>query len=182
MRVIAGEFRGRRIRVPRGGGMRPTTGRVREASFNLLSTRLDLSGVSVLDLYAGTGALGLEAVSRGGRHATFIESNPHVLRFCRDNVESLGVANRSTIFQMDASVFLSRAATDSFELILADPPYRMDGLDALVSSALRVLAPHGFLVIEHDRGHDLSAGELPVVSRRYGRTIVSLFSKEAFDE
>jgi len=182
MRIIAGEFRDRRLTVPRGEHIRPTTDRVREASFDLLMSRFEVRGISVLDLFAGTGALGLEALSRGAKHATFVESNPLARRCCRENVHSLGVVDVSSILQMDVSSFLDRAAPDSFKLILADPPYRMDGLVELVSGILRILAPQGYFVLEHDRRIDFSAHASLVASRRYGRTVVSVFSKETRDE
>lgn len=116
MRVIAGELGGRRLLAPAGDAIRPTGDRVREALFSILG---DVSGASVLDLYCGTGALGIEALSRGADAATFVDLS---IDSAARNVEALGLEDRSRLERSDALRFLRRAS-DRFDLVLCDPPY-----------------------------------------------------------
>src|SRR5690242_4698318 len=118
LRITGGELGGRRIRAPRSRNLRPTTERVREALFSILG---DVSGTRVLDLFCGTGALGIEAVSRGASEATLVDRKP---QSARKNVEDLGLGERVTVVGADGARFLRRAEPGSFELVLCDPPYR----------------------------------------------------------
>ncbi len=128
MRVIAGENRGRKVKAPRGMVTRPTTARVRHSIFSRLGSRVDLEGMRVLDLFAGSGSLGIEALSRGAAHATFVDSSPASAATIRHNLDQLGLAARGSI----VSVELRRALADlaargeRFDLIFIDAPYRDD--------------------------------------------------------
>ena len=173
-RIIAGSHRGRRLQVPPGAGTRPTSDRAREGLFSSLQSLTDLEGAEVLDLYAGSGALGLEAVSRGAAGATLVEEDPIALRVIRQNVEETGLA--ATVVDADVSLFLSRPVTP-YPLVLADPPYATElDLDAV----LPWLAEDGVLVLERaTRG---PAPEPPdgleeVRSRRYGEATLWYFRR-----
>jgi 16S rRNA (guanine(966)-N(2))-methyltransferase RsmD len=175
MRIIAGRLRGRTLLAPPGHATRPTTDRVREALFNLLAARRSLEGARVLDLFAGTGALGLEALSRGAAAAVFVEAHAPTLRRARRNAEALGVAAACTFLRADAVAWLRRPAAVRFDLVFADPPYDLDALPALPDLARPHLSPGGLFALEHDARHDFASHPALVVSRPYGRTVVSIF-------
>jgi 16S rRNA (guanine966-N2)-methyltransferase len=170
LRITGGELGGRRIRAPRGrgGGVRPTTERVREALFSILG---DVSGLRVLDLFAGTGALAIEALSRGASEATLVDRDA---RLARRNVEGLGLSARATVRRSDAARFLRRAEPGSFDLVLCDPPYGLDDRAARELEPLirRCLSERGRAVVESAPGGGLLL-ELPLLlERRYGETLI----------
>ena len=175
MRIIAGRLRSRSLQAPKGRLTRPTSDRVREALFNLVESRMDLEDADVLDLFAGTGALGLEAISRGAVAATLVESNAAVLKIARKNAASLGVGDAVDTLRTDAVAFLERYSGPPFDLILADPPYDLDALRRLPDLACPCLKPHGLFALEHDARHDFKDHACLVTSRAYGRTLISLF-------
>ena len=121
MRVIAGSARGRPLQAPRGRGTRPTSDRVREAMFSSLAD--DVPGAVVLDLFAGTGALGIEALSRGADSATFVEREPTVLATLKANLAGTGLADRAQVVRSDAAAFVERTGDRRFDVVLCDPPY-----------------------------------------------------------
>ncbi len=182
MRIIAGLFRGRLLKAPPSNSTRPTSGRVREAIFNMVSHRIDMDKTEVLDLYAGTGALGLEAVSRGSSAACFVESNPGVLNVCRDNARSLGVENSCRFERMDVIRYLQSESSRTFTLIFADPPYRDPAVPDMVAGAMTRLAPGGLLVVEHVRGLTFPDVSEQVSTRKYGRTAVTIFTRSESDD
>jgi 16S rRNA (guanine(966)-N(2))-methyltransferase RsmD len=145
MRITGGTFRSRSLGAPRGLATRPTSDRVREALFGILTSAGEVHGARVLDLYAGTGALGLEALSRGAAHATFVESAREALAALRQNVASLGVQDRVRVIAGDAggaTVRSALVAAGPFDLVLADPPWALvDGGD--VAAALGSLVATG---------------------------------------
>jgi 16S rRNA (guanine966-N2)-methyltransferase len=126
MRVIAGDARGRRLSAPRGLATRPTLARVRESMFSRLSVRLDFDGMRVLDLFAGTGSLGIEALSRGAGHVTFVESARAAITCLRRNLDALGFAGHARVLKSDVIRGLETLAAERacFDLVLLDPPYR----------------------------------------------------------
>jgi 16S rRNA (guanine966-N2)-methyltransferase len=150
LRIIGGELRGRRLKVPPGRAVRPTADRVREALFNILAPVVHDAGV--LDPFAGSGALGLEALSRGARHATFIERDRAVLALLRENVEHVGAGDRAEIFAGAAErVLAGSPPRGPWDLVLADPPYATDifpWIDVLLDRD--GLAPGGRIVIERE--------------------------------
>ena len=174
MRIIGGTFRGHPLRAPKGP-TRPTTDRTREAIFNLVQSRLALHEARVLDLFAGSGALGLEALSRGAAHATFVEQGGAALRMIRQNADSLGVADRCTLHRADVLRFLATPSGQAYDLVLADPPYALAALERLPDLLLPCLALEGLLVLEHGADIRFDGHPLLETSRPYGQTVVSLF-------
>jgi 16S rRNA (guanine966-N2)-methyltransferase len=147
MRLIAGRLKGRRIAAPPGLDVRPTSDRLRETLFNVLADRA--TGARVLDGFAGTGALGLEAWSRGAVSITFVEREPRVLKVLTANVAACGVADACAIIRGD---FLTVPVTPAhFDLVLLDPPYAMDDLHAVMARAAGLVTPAGEAVLEHSR-------------------------------
>jgi 16S rRNA (guanine(966)-N(2))-methyltransferase RsmD len=148
MRVIAGSLKGRRLKPPTWDGLRPTSDKLRETLFNILAPTVD--GARVLDGYAGTGAIGIEAISRGASHVTFVERDRRAQTLIAANLAACGVGGGYVIIRAG----IERAAADlppaSFDLVLLDPPYDADAADALALVA-RLLAANGTLVLEHAR-------------------------------
>lgn len=140
-RIIGGAAGGRRIAVPPRGA-RPTTDRVRESLFNILAARLDLTGLAVLDLYAGSGALGLEALSRGAAAALFVESDPRSGSVIARNIETLGLRG-ATLRRGAVATVLAAGTAATFDLVLADPPYDVNAAE--VEAVLAALAAHGWV-------------------------------------
>ena len=171
MRVVAGEFRGRRLQAPRGRSTRPTADRVREALFSMLG---DVSGARVLDLYAGSGALGIEALSRGAASAVFVERDAAAVAAIRRNLEAVG-AGAADVRRQDVLRFLA-AATDRFDLVFADPPYdSAPRLAGPLSAALpAVLDENALIVTESSRRTPLEL-TLPLARERtYGDTRIAI--------
>jgi 16S rRNA (guanine966-N2)-methyltransferase len=165
-RIIAGEFGGRRLSLPADDRVRPTADRVREAWMSILGDRL--AGARVLDLFAGSGALGLEALSRGAAHATFVELSGPALAAIRANATALGVETRVTVRRGDAMRFIQRLDRGAFDLALADPPYSVPFAERLVA-AFRQQPFAGMLVVEHPASVSLDVEE----TRRYGDIALS---------
>lgn len=152
MRIIAGEWRGRRLIAPAGRETRPTADRARETLFSMLASRIgSFEGLRVADLYAGSGALGLEALSRGAAHATFVETERAALKAIEANVAALKADNRVSVRAMSAAA-LPKA--DPFDLIFADPPYEPGSGTAVAGAVARAgwLAPGGWMAVETHRG------------------------------
>jgi 16S rRNA (guanine966-N2)-methyltransferase len=174
MRVIAGRWGGRRLQSPPGAATRPTSDRVREALFSVLGGRVE--DARVLDLFAGSGALGLEALSRGAAEATFVDSAPAAIRAIRSNLEALG--GEAEVRRADARRFLggASAAGRHYDLVFLDPPYRMAKRlgDELTAALPAVLAPGAAVVTESDRRAALDL-DLPLIDeRRYGDTLIRI--------
>jgi 16S rRNA (guanine966-N2)-methyltransferase len=168
VRVVAGSARGRRLVAPDGRDVRPTTDRVREAVFNALGSLGAVDGARVLDLFAGSGALGIEALSRGAAHATFVERDRRARQTVDRNLATAGLADRATVVAEAAEPFLARVAGGPpFDLALLDPPYAYDAWDTLLG-ALRAAV----VVVESDREVALPDGWQVVRSKGYGSTLV----------
>lgn len=149
MRIIAGSLKGRRLRSPDWPGLRPTSDRLRETLFNILADRVPEA--IVLDLYAGTGAIGLEALSRGARAATFIDRDRRATALIHDHATRFGVLEQCEIVCRPAPEALDQAHPAPYDLIIADPPYDASGIGAILSAAGARLARDGILVHERDR-------------------------------
>jgi 16S rRNA (guanine966-N2)-methyltransferase len=179
LRVIAGALRGRKIAAPLGRTTRPTSDRVRESLFNLLGEiRRD---ARVLDLFAGTGALGIEALSRGAAHATFVENDRDALRILRENIAALGLEGRCTIIAADAHHEFA-PSSPPFDVTFADPPYGIEAGEAALRMAAKCAAPGGIVCLENDaKDPEPPAPEGFNIwkSRRYGGTRVTLYRKES---
>lgn len=169
MRIVGGEWRGRIIKAPRGKTVRPTLDRVREAWMSIV--QLSLPGARVLDLFAGSGALGIEALSRGAASAEFVDSDPRSLSILRENLIALDATDRATVLRSDAIAFADSLAPDSYDVVFADPPY---ATDAAVRLAERWLsAPFsGTIGIEHARTVAMPPGG---ETRRYGDSGVTFY-------
>ena len=172
MRVVAGTYGGRPLRAPRGRETRPTSDRVREALFSILAP---VDGLHVLDLFAGSGALGIEALSRGAANATFVDSAAAAVAAVRANLEQLGI--EAEVLRMPAlrALACTPVAARQYDLVFLDPPYRMASLAPELSSALPpVLAPGARVVAESDRRAPLAL-DLPLLrERQYGDTLIRL--------
>jgi 16S rRNA (guanine966-N2)-methyltransferase len=176
VRIVAGSLGGRVLRAPSGAATRPTSERVREALFSILGPP---DGGEALDLYAGSGALGLEALSRGVDRVTFVDKGRPAVDVLRRNLADLGVADRAVVVLGDVPMFLARPGLGRYRWVFIDPPYRSDlavrALDALPRAALTADA---VVVVEHDRRNspaDAHGDLLRTDSRRYGDTCLSLY-------
>ncbi|MDW3219161.1 MAG: 16S rRNA (guanine(966)-N(2))-methyltransferase RsmD [Acidimicrobiales bacterium] len=168
MRVVSGSARGRRLVVPDGDHTRPTADRVREAVFNSLYSLGALDDVRVLDAFAGSGALGIEALSRGAAHCTFVENDRRALAALSENLETLGFEADATVISGDGVAAVARLV-DDVDLVLLDPPYAFDEWPALLGTVRDAV-----VVIESDRAIELPAGWVPHRVREYGTTVVTL--------
>lgn len=175
MRVVAGLAGGRRLQAPAGRKVRPTSERVREALFNALGSMEAVEGAAVVDLYAGTGALGIEALSRGAVSATFVDADPQAVRSIKENLRATGLAERGRVVQADALRFLADAATGDtrFDIAFADPPYAFDGWAALLA-----VVPAPLVAIEARDHVDLGEEWHPLRSKRYGDTVLTLARRQ----
>ena len=179
MRIIAGEWRGRPLRAPAGQGTRPTADRTRETLFSMLLSRLgSFDGLRVADLYAGSGALGLEALSRGAAHCTFVETDPRAQAAISANVSLLGAEGRAELPNLSAT---NLARSQPFDLIFADPPYGARSGDSVVSAVAAAgwLSPGGWLAIETAAGESVDPGPWRLdAERRVGRARLTLIQAQ----
>lgn len=178
MRIIAGTARGRQILAPQGRNTRPTLGRVKESLFGIL--QFSLNDARILDLYAGSGNLGLEALSRGAAFAVLNDMDRNCCEIIRRNINSLGFCERVSVMQMDASAAIARlAGGQAFDIVFLDPPYRMGAQQALEELfRTGLVAPSGMVIVEHaweDAPH--AAGERMICAdvRKYGDSGLSFF-------
>ena len=178
MRIIGGKFRSRKLTLPPEKLTRPTTDRVRESLFSILESRIDFAGIRVLDGFSGSGALGLEALSRGAVHVTFMEQNPAVFSVLRTNIELIAVAETYQLIKNDLLKIIN--ITDQFDLIFLDPPYFAGiyekALEHIVAN--NWLALGGLLVLEMPISLDVSLPDCFKVQleRSYGQTKLLLLS------
>lgn len=150
LRVVGGALRGRKIRTDDRSDLRPTTDRARETIFNIMASRFDMEGLDVIDLYAGSGALGIEALSRGAAHATFVENNAGGVRLIQSNLDTLGLAERAVVLRSDALRHLEEGSP--YDLIIADPPYNALAVAALLAAVPDALRENGYALIERSAG------------------------------
>lgn len=183
MRIIGGEFRSRLISMPKGVEMRPTQDKVREAVFNILG---DMTGKRVLELFAGSGAFGIEAISRGAGHATFVDNNFRCIDTIKENLGSLGIdSNRYDLVKADALKVLPKLLKDDkkFDIVFMDPPYYRElAKKCLINAdAYDILSPIGLIVVEHFK-KDILPTDLKTIlfnqERRYGDTVITIFRRE----
>lgn len=169
MRVVAGSARGRRLRAPAGDAVRPTGDRVREATFNSLGSLGLVHDAEVVDLFAGSGALGIEALSRGAAHATFVDDSSRSLDVVRANLDACGFTERATVVRSDALEWVRRPGAEPADVALVDPPYRFDRWSELLGALVART-----VVIESDREIDPGARFELIRQRRYGGTVVTI--------
>jgi len=190
MRITGGIHRSRPLRAPRGSTTRPTSDRVREALFGILTSAGALEGANVLDLYAGTGALGLEALSRGAARATFVESSRFALEALKANIAALGLAASARIVEADVERSIHRIASRApFDVVLADPPWALvesgeapRAVVALVAAGL--FSPAAWVVIEHSSRTPAPAASplLCAQTRAYGDTTLTFYKTAILDD
>jgi len=172
MRVVAGDAGGRRLVSPEGTQTRPTSDRVRESIFNMLFSLGAIEGATVLDLYAGSGALGIEALSRGAEHCTFVERDREAIDCIEENLETLGYTGRSTVVATDVSHWLS-AGRGPFGLVLIDPPYAEENWEQLLDQVDGeiLVAESGSPIAEHHRWNVAR-------DKAYGATFVTVLTQQ----
>ncbi len=178
MRIIAGEFRGRRLDAPRWDGLRPTSDKLRETLFNVLAARI--VGARVLDAYAGTGAVGIEALSRGAAHVTFVDNDPRAVRLVSANLERLGVRNRYAIIRAGLADAVRRLRAERFDIIFLDPPYGPATLVDAVSQATALTAAESIVIAEHaarDAAPESHGALVRVRELRSGDSALSFFRR-----
>lgn len=179
MRVISGSARGRRLKELPGMDTRPTTDQVKESIFNII--QFDVEGRKVLDLFAGTGQMGIEALSRGAAHATFVDLAPAAAKIVRENVELTRFTDVSKVVQSDWRGFLS-SCREKFDLIFLDPPYRTDMLENAMQTiaAIDILSEHGIMICESPLDKQLPELAAPYEKGkeyRYGKIKVTLYRR-----
>ncbi len=150
LRIIAGELKGRRFTVPDSKLIRPTTDRVRETLFNLLENRIDFEGIKVVDIYAGSGSLGFECISRGAGSVDFVEKNFQIYKNLEENIGNLKLEEKCRIFKMDALRFSALYNDQDYNLIVADPPFFKDDIYKVVKNLItnKYLSQDGSIIIE----------------------------------
>ncbi len=178
MRIITGLRRGRRLTAPPGEEVRPTPERVKEALFNIL--QFSLEGRSFLDLFAGTGQIGLEALSRGASRCTFVDSSKRSLAFLRKNIAAASFEDASRVFEGDFAAFLS-GTRETFDLAFLDPPYRTGLLQRALPAVTNRMAPGGTVICEHPSDETLpdTAGEFQKErTYRYGKVMLTVYRRQ----
>jgi len=184
MRIIAGRFGGKKLVSPQDNSIRPTSERVRGALFNILASRLgmDFSSIRVLDLFAGTGAFGFEAISRGANEAVFVDSGVQARGLIREHIEMLGLAAQARLLRRDATSLGHLTRMDPFNLVFCDPPYGQHlGEKALISASLGGwIAPGALVLAEEKRRVDfeIPSGFLQIDQRDYADTSVRFLTFE----
>ena len=182
MRVITGQAGGRKLKAPKGMDTRPTSDRTKESLFNIIGQRI--IDATFLDLYAGTGAIGIEAISRGALKAVFVENNPRAIRIIRDNLNSTGLADMAEVISREVDVAIQTLSKGprKFDIIFLDPPYLRD----LVQKSLvtldknKILATEGLVITESSKLDTLpeKAGSLEMLRQeKYGDTILSFYQQ-----
>lgn len=167
MRVIAGTCRGRSLRAPAGGSTRPTGDKVREAIFDILASQMDLDGTHVLDLFAGSGAMGIEALSRGADQAVFVDSDNRALDAVRANLDALGLAERAVVVRAEVTGWLARG--QRADLAFCDPPYDFDGWETVLDRLDTTVA-----VLETSQPVEIPPRWETTRQKRYGGTLVTV--------
>jgi 16S rRNA (guanine(966)-N(2))-methyltransferase RsmD len=182
MRIIAGRLKGRRLKAPAWDGLRPTSDKLRETLFNILAPRME--GARVLDGFAGTGAVGLEAISRGATHVTFVEQDGRAVALIEENLRGCGVEGGYTIHRGDAATVLPGLGSNAFDLILLDPPYDITTMTAVLDASARALAAGGLVVLEHATRREPETGALLEAVRRVksGDSSLTFFAPRAHAE
>ena len=177
MRVITGEARGRKLVTLEGEDVRPTTDRVKEGMFNII--QFDLEGANVIDLFAGSGQLGIEALSRGAKHCTFIDSASRSVEVVKQNLKTVGFEKRASVFCGDAKMYID-LSKDNFDIALLDPPYNKNIIDAVLLSVAEKMTDYGVIICESALDEKLpeTAGEFSIHREyRYGKIKLTAYRK-----
>ncbi len=180
MRIITGLYKGRVIKTVQDLSVRPATERVRQTLFNMLANRIDFGGITVLDLFAGSGSLGLEALSRGAARVTFVEQGDEAIGFIEENVRALGCEDAAELLPVDAMDFLA-AGRGSYDLAFADPPYAFEHTARIPGLMFErgMVKQGGYLLIEHAKDLRFESAPLYVAGpeKKFGRTLVTFFQQ-----
>ena len=184
MRVVSGSARGRRLKELQGMETRPTTDRVKEGLFNII--QFDIEGRKVLDLFAGTGQLGIECLSRGAASAVFVDRRTDAVKLIRENLKATRLSDKARVVSGDSMEFL-KSLRESFDLIFLDPPYEAGLLEPAIAHIAKfdILSPHGIIVAEHPVGMALPALAAPYRlhrTYRYGKIALSLYRRGGNEE
>ncbi|UCG77724.1 MAG: 16S rRNA (guanine(966)-N(2))-methyltransferase RsmD [Nitrospirota bacterium] len=180
MRIISGRSKGRKIRHDGSDDLRPTSSKVRESIFNILSDKIENS--RFLDLFAGTGAVGIEALSRGASECTFVESNSRRVKKLKNDLEALGLSGRSKVVHEDSMEFIVRAKKTLYDIIFADPPYDYKELEGILDNLanMDIIDSNGIVVIEHSSKRKMqnTYGNIKTVKTyKYGDTSITKFRR-----
>jgi len=178
MRIITGKLKGRRITIPKGLDVRPTTDRTKESIFNKIEVYKYIEGSKVLDLFGGSGSLGFEAISRGAESVTFVDINPKNIELIEKTGKEFGVDAYVRTAVSDVQRFLSGKAVP-FDFIFCDPPYNYEWMEEMIEQILsnNWLNEEGWFILEHDKYHKYKDHRHCFFSKAYGRTTVSIFEK-----
>ncbi len=177
MRVITGEARGRKLVTLEGEDVRPTTDRVKEGMFNII--QFDLEGANVIDLFAGSGQLGIEALSRGAKHCTFVDSANRSVEVVKQNLKTVGFEKRASVFCGDSKMYIALSC-DKFDIALIDPPYNKNIIDAVLPSVVEKMTDYGVIICESALDETLpqTAGEFSIHREyRYGKIKLTAYRK-----
>ena len=181
MRIISGKYRSRKIETLNDLSIRPATDRVKGAIFNSLQSRIDLNGANVLDLFAGSGNIGLEALSRGAQKIVFVENSKYAIEVINKNISSLNENENCDVIEISFEQFLKINSIE-FDLVFADPPYVYSDLNKLPKMIFfsKIVKQNGLLVIEHPITTKFETDEIfeCIRSANYGRTVVSIFQRK----
>ena len=175
MRVITGSARGRRLAAPVGMDVRPTSDKVKEAVFS--AVQFDLAGSEILDLFAGSGQLGIEALSRGARSCVFVDSSRISVETAKENITAAGFRNEAVVMNSDSEQYL-RMCRQSFDIAFVDPPYKKGLIEKVMPLLCGHMSDRGIVVCEHEKGLELPESFGSLVKRktyRYGKTEVTLY-------
>jgi len=177
VRIIAGKFKRRQLRTIDSTEVRPTTDRVRQTIFDVLSVRMDFENALVLDCFAGSGLLGFEAISRGAARVSFVEQNPKVAAYISESIRVLKIDSQAKLHQTDVMRFIAETH-EQYHLIFADPPYDFHLYDKFLRKIFErnLLLPNGYLVLEHHEKHTFSTDEHFAFQKTFGTTVVSFFT------
>jgi len=182
MRIIAGQHRGRTLSTVRDLSVRPTTDRAKQTIFDILSNRLDFDSISVLDLFAGSGSLGLEAISRGAATATFVDKASQSLNVLEANIEMLGCTEQCTAYSADVFWFLKNTRK-AFDLVFVDPPYRLERIEELPNAIYEsgVVREGTFVVMEYSKASQVVVSDTmyDVTRKPFGQTTVLIMQVRA---
>lgn len=180
MRIVGGSLKGKFIDPPAGFKARPTTDFAKEALFDILDNEYEFEDLKILDLFAGTGSISYEFLSRGAGHAWCVEMNPQNAAFISNQAKKLGLASRLTVVRHNVFEFLP-LCTEKFDIVFADPPYALDDLDTIPDKVLQqgIIHPGGYLILEHGSEHSFSGHPMLKKEKVYGRVHFSFFETES---
>lgn len=183
MRIITGKFKGRKIPIPKTDLLRPTSDRTKEGLFSVIDARTYFDQTKILDLFAGSGNLGFEALSRGASSCLFVDNISEHLKQIEKTATQFGIKNQVSTLLMDVELFLENSHYEKFDFIFADPPYEYYKMVEMIDIVLLNdwLNDDGWFVLEHDKRHNFTGHKHNVFSKPYGRTIVSIFKKNPVD-